>query len=255
MKRMMFILSILAVLLAESCNTQKTLNDVQVQIPFEENVPYSFEKITEPSVWITFNNLEEMKNACQMPENWLKHISTDDLILTCMDYPLLPNYSAHSNPMNGIKDVVEGFNGLQELSKRTDAAEKLVKFYGSLKVQSFEEASSPGAYKDHNSVLKLGFLELYLASGYIKGLYDGNNYLNLKEAAERLLEEKFNAKEVYSPATVNESLVLNAALLVNGDCAHLKKESISVIRAFVASGGSRSSKELADVSHILFGKL
>ncbi len=255
MKRVIFLLLIGGVLLAVSCNTQKTLNDVQVQIPFEENVPYSFEKITEPSVWITFNTLAEMKNACQMPENWLKRISTDNLILTCMDYPLLLNYSAYSNPMDGIKDVVEGFNGFQELGKRTDAAEKLVKFYAGLKVQSYEEASRPGAYKDHNSVLKLGFLELYLAAGYINGLYESNNYVNLKEAAESLLEEKLNSKEVYSLASVNESLVLNAALMVNGDCTHIKNENISVVRAFVESGGSRSPKEIEDVSQILFGKL
>ena len=126
MKRVIFLLLIGGVLLAVSCNTQKTLNDVQVQIPFEENVPYSFEKITEPSVWITFNTLAEMKNACQMPENWLKRISTDNLILTCMDYPLLLNYSAYSNPMDGIKDVVEGFNSIFHIFPKVKLLQNLL---------------------------------------------------------------------------------------------------------------------------------
>lgn len=50
--------------------------------------PYSFQKIIEPSNWKRYTSLHEMLAALQMPEEARTAISTEDLVSTCLNYPL-----------------------------------------------------------------------------------------------------------------------------------------------------------------------
>ena len=252
MKRVIFLLLIGGVLLAVSCNTQKTLNDVQVQIPFEENVPYSFEHLTNPAVWITFNTTAEMKEACQLPDVWLKNMTTENLIITCMNYPLLLNYGVYKNNMDGVKAVVKGFNGFQELSRRADAAEKMIEFYKNLQLQDSSEALQDKAFRKHNSIFKIGFLELYFATGYIPGLFEGNICEILKESAESKLEEKLQNGNIYSLNAINSSLVVNSAVKINEGNHNFSQVEMDELNEFMNNGGSMSPEKLSNVSKILF---
>ncbi|MBE6225126.1 MAG: hypothetical protein E7122_07915 [Bacteroidales bacterium] len=252
MKRVIFLLSILGALLAESCNTQKSLNDVQVQIPFEEHVPYSFEHLTDPAVWITFNTTAEMKEACQLPEVWLKNMTTENLIITCMNYPLLLNYGVYQNNMDGVKAVVNGFNGFQELSRRADAPEKLMSFYKNLQLQDSFDALREKAFIEHNSIFKIGFLELYFAAGYIPSLFEDDICEILKEDVERKLEEKLKKSNVYSLNAINSSLVVNSAIKVNSGNHSFSQVEIDELDEFVKGGGSMSPEKLSNISKILF---
>ena len=57
-----------------SCGDETDLGDLKGELDdipgLETNdyqdEPYSFEKVTDPAVWRTFNNLEEMLEACQL---------------------------------------------------------------------------------------------------------------------------------------------------------------------------------------------
>lgn len=53
---------------------------------------FSFDSITKPEVWQSFQTLEEMQSACQIPDDVLPNLSTEELVQICMDYPLFGNY-------------------------------------------------------------------------------------------------------------------------------------------------------------------
>jgi hypothetical protein len=79
--------------------------------------------------WRTFGSHTEMIDACQVPENVLKDMSTKGLVETVVNYPLLMDMTAHNFPQDGFNQVASWFNGLQELLNRKDAgAELLVKY-------------------------------------------------------------------------------------------------------------------------------
>ena len=44
-----------------------------------------------------------MQSACQIPDDVLSNLSTEELVQICMDYPLFGNYLAYDNETFGIK--------------------------------------------------------------------------------------------------------------------------------------------------------
>ena len=78
---------------------------------------FSFDSVTKPEIWKTFQTLEEMQSACQIPDDVLSNLSTEELVQICMDYPLFGNFSAYNDELVGIKKVMDGFNGFTELKK------------------------------------------------------------------------------------------------------------------------------------------
>ncbi|NBH88227.1 hypothetical protein D3Z41_05295 [Parabacteroides distasonis] len=64
-----------------------------------------------------------------IPDDQLKHMSTIDLLITCMNYPAYGYFTAFNDPQEGIDINIRNFNGLQELMRRTDAPNELLSIY------------------------------------------------------------------------------------------------------------------------------
>ena len=66
----------------------------------------------------------------QIPEDQLVSMSTQDLVITCMNYPAWLYFTAFNNPQDGDRlSISIIFNGLQELMKRADAPVELLSVY------------------------------------------------------------------------------------------------------------------------------
>jgi hypothetical protein len=79
--------------------------------------------------WANFKSLEEMVNACQIPKHVLSSLSTEDLTVICLQYPLLVNAFAFNLLDMGLDRLFENFNGIRELFNRTEVAQELLKHY------------------------------------------------------------------------------------------------------------------------------
>jgi len=100
--------------------------------------------------WKRFQSNEEMVKACQIPDNILSTLSTEDLTELCLRYPLLTDIFAFEDTNAGLEKLFNDFNGIRELYKRKDAPSNLEKRYVE-KIQSF-------SYLDgKNSDLEKGF--------------------------------------------------------------------------------------------------
>lgn len=100
------------------------------------NVTFSFDSIEAPSVWAQYQSLEEMFAACQIPEEKLKSMSTDELVEVCMSHPLYAIYSAYNNELEGalrtedaqiLKSFVEA--GANVTFTRSGMYEMFLRFY------------------------------------------------------------------------------------------------------------------------------
>lgn len=93
---------------------------------------FTFDKITEPSNWRTYESFDEMVEACQIPESLLDSLSTEALYKLCVEYPLGPSCFLFNDSSFGLDKMLEAFNGYSEmqrrLSARSYAPDKLKKF-------------------------------------------------------------------------------------------------------------------------------
>lgn len=191
MKKFIYIIALLFLLVA--CNEELQIDTKQPTIDNKTRAftsqTFSFDSVIKPEIWKTFQTLEEMQSACQIPDDVLPNLSTEELVQICMDYPLFGNFSAYNDELVGIKKVMDGFNGFTELKKRTDAAEKLLDLYENVNVATLNsDKENIETYPN----IKLGYLELILSSGEFESLYQGN----LLQRLNILHKKKFNEKRI-----------------------------------------------------------
>lgn len=82
---------------------------------------YNFPVRPGTETWSNLVTEEDRFSAMQIPEDQLVSMSTQDLVITCMNYPAWLYFTAFNNPQDGIDINIHNFNGLQELMKRADA--------------------------------------------------------------------------------------------------------------------------------------
>jgi hypothetical protein len=82
-----------------------------------------------PEIWAGFQSHQEMTEVCQIPYYILETISTEGLIQTCLNYPMLANVLFTDSVESGFRGQRARFNGLYELSAREDAAYELLRIF------------------------------------------------------------------------------------------------------------------------------
>jgi len=112
---------------------------------------YNYPIVPEMAEWAELKSLSEMIEVCQIPENILNNMTTEALIETVINYPLLINMFAYDKPQQGFKEVSSYFNGLQELVNRDDVSPKLETFVSRMSVKK--------DYSSLNSVLARVIME------------------------------------------------------------------------------------------------
>lgn len=83
--------------------------------------PYEYPVVPGTDEWKTFTTHEQMIQACQIPESILKRMTTEALLLTVMDFPLLGDTLLFDNEDAGYKALKENCNALIEFLERDDA--------------------------------------------------------------------------------------------------------------------------------------
>lgn len=86
---------------------------------------YQYPIVPGMEEWNKLKSLQEKIEVCHIPENILTNMTTEALIETVLNYPLAINIVAYDSPQIGLDEVTKYFNGLQELSTRTDATQKI----------------------------------------------------------------------------------------------------------------------------------
>lgn len=83
--------------------------------------PYVYPILPGSEEWRKFETGYEMVDACQLPEEMPRQMTTEALAKTVIDYPMLLDILAVDDHRHGFEFACESFNGLQELIQRADA--------------------------------------------------------------------------------------------------------------------------------------
>jgi len=90
-----------------------------------------------------------------VPEEKLAAMSTEELLVTCLDYPLFGDIFAYSTLEMGFKSIYRRYNGLRALLERDDAGEVLTAFYSHIDLDRISKT-------DEFGTLRLEYLEMIL---------------------------------------------------------------------------------------------
>lgn len=91
--------------------------------------------------WNDFQSHEEMVEVCNMPDELLAGLSTDELVNLMLEYPLLGDLFLYDDISVGFETLAENSNILTELLEREDGARKLLEAY--CRFEIIEETELP----------------------------------------------------------------------------------------------------------------
>lgn len=113
-----------------------------------EKAPFRFPFTQVDAKWKEFKTPQDRIAALQIPNNMLASITTEDILLICLDFPYLSDIFAFDDMDIGLKVVASKFNGFQEFLTRHDQIEAMEKV--------FQRISSENLYLNSNSDIEIG---------------------------------------------------------------------------------------------------
>ena len=231
--------------------SQKEMEEEQIQNPLtrsSDGLAWNYPVRPGMPEWRQFTTGQQMWEACQIPQNILEKLSTEELAEICMDFPLFLDFIYSNDERWGISFTIENFNGLKELGKRKDGARELVNIYKTYPVltQVQDETS-----KDYHKPYKLPFLELLLSDNTFIKQMDDKIYAEL----EKLVLEKYVGKlensHVYSLYNINKTFLLGAVVIANHNAkTPVQKETA---KRFIDNYDRYDTELLTEISKIISG--
>jgi len=89
-------------------------------VDWQDGQGYEYPVTPVDKEWGEFSSHQEMLDHCQLPEECVKAMTTEQLFDTVLKYPLLIDILFYDDVISGISEVAKQFNGLDELLKRED---------------------------------------------------------------------------------------------------------------------------------------
>ena len=170
-----------------------------------------YETVVSQPNWKNTGSRIERGEMVQLPENMLSELSTDDLIEAVLDYPFFVDVYAFNDVHTAVDIMYDSFNGLRELTSRSDLVPALIEKY----------RAEPVAEKNSDDdVLRLDNIEILLSQDFVIDKLSDDNITELSELILDKREQKVKS-EVYGEFSVN--LICNL-LGIDSDCRDLKAE-------------------------------
>ena len=190
--------------------------------------------------WENFETESERRNALQVPSDVLTNMETEELVITCINYPLALFYGAYSNDYVGIRKIINQFNGLQELLKREDALKYLTKVYKNSGINGLKQKDA--RLNEQFWPLKFRYIELLLIQDEIMSLTTDQEVESLLSASVEKAGLKANKPDWFSK---NDDLI--SSFLVAKSMKKLEINEFTSNKEFMdfASKGKLQSYEQA----------
>lgn len=189
------------------------------------------------SEWFAVS-VQERVQLSQIPDDLLKEMSTDELIVSCLNYNLLVDLGLYNSLQEGFAVLAKQYNGLQELLKRPDAGSRLLTLYKAIDLNKFSE-------EDRYCTLRMTLIHTLLAEQSVL------QTLNDKEVEELVKACYLNGTQVL--ATKSSCFNFTPAAYVGLRCLYEHDSSVrkiidncGTLKAFVVENAPLISIEQID---------
>jgi hypothetical protein len=144
--------------------------------------------------WKAIDSQLVKDSLCQIPDDIINRLTTEELLDVCLEYPMLGDILAFNNVQDGIEGVKNNFNGIYELLLRTNCSQVLIDRYVNTSPKDFQESWS--LFKKGDYSFKIMVLELLIAQPEITSRL---NVEQKKTLISNLIEKKVDKSnpEIY----------------------------------------------------------
>ncbi|MEI2394594.1 MULTISPECIES: hypothetical protein [Paenibacillus] len=154
------------------------------------------------SSWNELIDHTKMIEVSQIPDDTLKKLTTNELIETVLNYPLLMDIYAYDTLQQGIDVVSKTFNGIQELYQREDAPNKLIEKYQQMPVAKDTKTVTS------NQIFDLSNMEIILRQDEIQKKLNTSEAEKLEKEVENKYLQKQAQKNIYGLTAASSYSVL-----------------------------------------------
>jgi len=160
--------------------------------------------------WNQLKTEEERIAAVQVPEDILKHLSSEELVQLVITFPLFGDYGAFSTPQNdGFYIMRERFNVFGHLLTRKDAGKHLIAVYKDAGMKGFNTLP----YSNKFWTFKMDYIELVLTQRNIMLSLTSAEKLDLLIESMKKFSEKINDDAFSSLPGLEPSIRIMASIL------------------------------------------
>jgi len=178
----------------------------------QKNKPYDYPVKPGTKEWKAFTSHEQKRQACQIPQSILISMSTPDLLVTCLNYPLYGDIMAYNRAQEGFEYVKKGFNGLQELLKRNDIGAGIVELYDKMDPGAIDKSWTSiekGKYS-----FKFFSIEILLAQDEVISNLSKNDRIKLLRESHKKLKVRQQHPKVYGFMGFTNSVLLMGRIML-----------------------------------------
>lgn len=191
---------------------------------------YTYPDFQDPEIWKNFYTQEERFEACMLPKDILKTISTKGLVASCMYHPqAYLYYTFYNGPLQGLEVLYENYNGLRELLKREDVIDELFRFYAAM-----DPALIGDNYSRIFSKFHLSYMELFLSLDVVESLYSECDLNNLFDIAMNHYQVKAESDQIWFEGIVTSLILSSKIILIKGN---IGKEEKKILNNVIESRG------------------
>jgi hypothetical protein len=190
--------------------------------------PYDYPIKPGTEEWKKFRSLHEMEQGCQIPDSLLHLMTTSDLLETCLNYPLYLNVTAYNIPQQGFENVMRGFNGLQELLKRSDL--------GTVCIEEYITMEPDRIIEKNQSPFQYFYIEILLAQDTIINNLSKNDRIKLLEESYKMWKHSWNR----SFGNTGSLCVMGKILVKENYEPFISAVKLLNLQGFLKSGGGMS---------------
>jgi hypothetical protein len=161
-----------------------------------ESEPFDFPIKPGSEIWRTFTTHKQMEDATKIPDAILNKMSTEDLLTTCLNYPLFVDMIYFDQKQLGYTLVEKRFNGLRELMNRKDAGRVLSSVFSKMEIETLDKNSTTAdKFKTAYSYSKILML---LAQESILKKFSKNELSELKIMLKNKYDKMKTRKDIFS---------------------------------------------------------
>lgn len=189
--------------------------------------------------WKNLKTHDEMIKVLQIPENIANEMNTQDILQTCLNYPLFYDLWASNNLQKGFDFVIKDFNGFQELFKRDDFPKEILKKYKEFNISGYEKKWTDleiGTY-----IIEIAKIEMLAARNECLSKMTKDEKKVMIEKALSNLDEIFLGKKIYGQINKDSNLFLLCQIIKHENIPNFEtaaKENKKLNRFLLTASGA-----------------
>lgn len=196
--------------------------------------------------WKDLANSKEKIESCQIPENVLLNLSDEQIIELCLRYPLLLDILAFNNVVDGINKFAMDFNGFQELIKRPNGAEVLVKLYEN-EDPLLIDAETSSFKEKFDYAFRISMMELFLCHKQLLSNLDQIEKKALINQFHLKKTQKNSSNEIYRELGLQSICLAIIVFLESEDVDLNQSVDMDIVNPYIYNGILISPKVFTEI--------